>query len=223
MKFNLYLLLAVLSALVFILPTVTAGQNNTFKLGEDINVYIYCMNATSSPCSNSVSCNLTAFYPNTTILISQSQMSFNGSGFFNKSLGNLTTIGIYSGLAYCSNIESGAMSFEFTVGLEEDTLWQVSIIFGMLGLSTIFIFIGKMFSKEHWLVKNSMYICSLIMLVILINTGRYFVEGGDSGKLMNSSLLLIIIILIVTFLYLSVFIFKRLFKDLKNSKSGVSI
>lgn len=144
--------------------------NNTFEPDTEVNYFVYCIYLNNSICTNATSCEITAFNPDTTILIKQGKMSYNGSGFFNYSFGVLEDVGEYSTLIHCNNTEEGVINSFFTVGILEtlyDNLFWFYIF--MFLIPVILIILSKITDDKWFAVFGS---------IILICFGIYLQANG---------------------------------------------
>lgn len=97
--------------------TAIAEKDNSFSSGENINVFTHCINSTNSSCTSDVKAYLTCEYPNNTLLLDHVKMSYNGSGYYNYSLGSYEDYltGDYACNVYYRGDENGQDAFYFTL------------------------------------------------------------------------------------------------------------
>jgi len=158
------------------LPSVKADlPNNTFDSGDIINVNIYCMQLNNSVCDNSTtSCEITAFYPNTSFLIQQGYMSGNATGFYNHSFGVLNQEGIYSALVHCNNTEEGVVSFDFIVGDIDETHDEYFWFYVAMVLIPLFLSVISYQTKDKtFLILAGFVLCAFALFVIVEGFSRF--------------------------------------------------
>ena len=107
-------------------------ENNDFKIGDEINICTKgCQYRNESnlsqicPCDNSVTCKLTTFYPNGTLISAYQDMSFDGNETFNYSFGKTLNItGIYRARIDCYR-SAGWLPLEFrwSISSEDETFY----------------------------------------------------------------------------------------------------
>jgi len=155
------LIILTLAILLLIGIPIVSADNNTFTAGDIINVWTYCMELNNSKCDyHSTSCEITAFYPNTSWLTQQSLMQGNASGFYNYSFGVLGVNGTYSALVYCNNTEEGAINFEFIVGEDEDLYDETFWLFVFLLLvPMIMCILGYIAKDKYFNIIAGMVLC----------------------------------------------------------------
>ncbi len=186
-KLLIYLLIII--CLFITIPQVKADlSNNTFDSGDIINVHVYCMQLNNSACNNdTTSCEITAFYPNTSFLIQQGYMSGNATGFYNHSFGILETEGIYSALVHCNNTEEGVVSFDFTVGDPDETYDKFFWFY--VAMVLIPLFLGIIFHKTQdkaFLILAGFVLCAFALFIV--------VEGfaGFNNELVERAMFLVL-------------------------------
>ena len=156
---------------LLILPQVKAElPNNTFEPNDLVNYFVYCVELNNSICSNSTSCTLTALNPDTSILVQNVLMSYNGSGFFNYSFGILTTEGIYSTLIHYNNSEQGVTSYFITMGILENVYDNIFWFYIFMFLIPVILIILAKISEDEWF--------AVFGSIILICFGIYLQANG---------------------------------------------
>lgn len=165
------LIILLILSILLILPNVSAElPNNTFEPDEPVNYFIYCVHLNNSICNNKTSCEITAFNPDTSDLVRQGVMSYNGSGFFNYSFGILTTEGKYSTLIHCNNSEEGVINSFFTVGISEDVYDNLFWFYIFMFLVPVILIITSKITNDKWF--------AVFGSIILVCFGIYLQANG---------------------------------------------
>ena len=127
--------------LITLLPVCYAAQQSlgTFKQNSCVNLIQSCASCTYV--------NFTAYYPNTTILISNEETSSVGGGIFSKEVCNTTSVGQYivTGIGDVSGVDT-IFSYDFeinSVGYERDSgNFGVGVGIILIGITALFIILA---------------------------------------------------------------------------------
>lgn len=140
---------------------------DVYRACDAININVPCLND-GIYCSSSAQCNASIFYPNSSLLVEDQEMT-NNIDYYNYSLLDTCSEGSYNVIVRCGDINTSVYatySYEFTKnGLPNpnnfDFSFSVLIIIVVLGL-LIF-----MLDKEHFFLKliNSFFIIIFAILI----------------------------------------------------------
>jgi len=102
--------------MLLLIPIVSAEEPLIFKQNQVLDYKIYCFDEDDNYCNNATICKITIFYPNSTVLINNQNMTWNPSYFhytLNESQTNI--LGEYSGNAQCNGTTGGYTSFNYWI------------------------------------------------------------------------------------------------------------
>lgn len=145
-----------------------------YKYNTDIDLKIPCYN-NGTLCSSSAECNITIFYPNSSVLISNAEMS-NNVVYHNLSIGNLTTEGTYLNSMLCNDngvLGKTTFNFKVTGNGKEEPSGIVIIIFSVAFILLLFYLIVIILYGIGSIVDLDFDIIDLAY-----NWGGYFAFGG---------------------------------------------
>ena len=144
------LILFIFIGILLVLPLVIADEQDhdyTFKLNQQVDLKRPCWN-NGTYCTAAATCNLTVLYPNSTILISNEDMT-NSVSYFNKTL-TPTVTGLYFCIMTCEDAaEHGSETFYFDVTLSgvdpgaSNPMVSLGIIALIFGIACFFLFISS--------------------------------------------------------------------------------
>jgi hypothetical protein len=155
-------IIAICSFLLLFTTDVKADlPNNTFAADDIIDVHVFCTLLNNSICNNeTTTCEISAFYPNTSWLVQNQSMSGNVSGFYNYSFGTLDVEGTYSALVYCQDTTEGVVSFDFIVGDPDQTYENEFWLYVLMILIPLMLFIiGKGMKDKTFILMAGFTIC----------------------------------------------------------------
>ena len=109
---NLVLILVGLIALL----SVSAESSFIFKAGDDIELNIECLDTNNNFCVAATACNITIFYPNSTVMINNDRMNHN-QAFFNYTITSdrNVVLGTYSSNVNCIGTTTGFSTFNYDI------------------------------------------------------------------------------------------------------------
>ena len=115
-KYSLSILFLAGVVTLFLLPLASGESSFIFKAGEDIELNIECLNTTNHFCNPNTACNLTIFYPNSTVMINNDRMNHN-QAFFNYTITSArnVVIGTYSANVNCIGTTTGFSTFNYDI------------------------------------------------------------------------------------------------------------
>ncbi len=102
---------------VILLSTiVVAAPSFIFERGQEVNMKISCFDTNNTFCNVNTMCNITAFFPNDTVLLDNLPMEHN-TNFYNISMdGNQTnTLGEHSAIVLCTGNTNGFSTFTYLI------------------------------------------------------------------------------------------------------------
>ncbi|HDK42364.1 MAG TPA: hypothetical protein ENG87_03220, partial [Candidatus Pacearchaeota archaeon] len=187
-------LLTIMFVFFFISLTSAADYNSIqFNPGDLINITgVQCIDQNNTPCSTSTNCTITAINDSQDFIVNNITMNTLSNGFRNYNLGyspNYTTE--WSAVVSCEN--GGIEEFVIEIG-EKISDWETAFMFGLIGLIFIYGFMGYLvFSKGYWLIKTILFMSSLLLSVVLINSAKIISVGADSDKIVGTGLTTIIV------------------------------
>lgn len=159
-KFIIYVL--VLSLLAF---TVGALE---YRNGDSLDFKLSCDDA-GSPCSPTTECNLSVFYPNSSVMIKDSAMTVQGS-YVNHSILDTSVNGKYMYVAVCCDGSDCDTSSSYYLirpsGNLETTPLVMVIALGIIAFLLVYISSGL--DKSHWLLQFILPYFALFISIILI-------------------------------------------------------
>ena len=131
---------------------------------------------------------------------------YNFSFFFNKSS--------YS-LVDCQNSTATMVVGDF----EGDKLWKFAIVLGIIGAAFIYAIMGKiLFDGNKFLVKTSLYITSILLLLVGIQISLLTSSNTNINGVMNTTVTLTLALIGFLFLYLFIYYFISVIKSIKDYK-----
>jgi len=225
--------LIILLFICILLPIVTAGTSFIFQKETNADIKIECLDLNNSFCEESTACQITIYYPNQSIMISNESMSHNAV-YFNYTLDSsqIKAIGEYGVFTSCQGDENGFSTFNFLVtasGQEKINFGEGLSLFGSL---IVIIIIAIFFFTISFLFQNYAVklvfigLASMILVIsvlfalvtVMQNLGGYqsFVEGYTSFWLIIKILVYVFLIALLMFSIIIVGKFwqiKRGFKD----------
>jgi len=149
------------------------GEQLSFDSNGSIDIKSYCFDSNKSFCASGTHCQISLFYPNSTILIDNGSMS-RTNDYYNYSTTSPKTLGVYKGMIHCisGSVGNGYKDFKFYVGKPSTyvqgkiTSTSIYILFGV----AILLFLGFLFTpKEYTPFKWTFFLLSILFMVISIN------------------------------------------------------
>lgn len=148
---KLYIIIGLL--IIFSLGVVSAiDYEYVFKQNTPVDLKFSCFDETTGePCDTNYLCNITVYYPNFTVLINNDVATRNPS-YYNYSITDTSTLGLYQYQSFCTNGTSGGWSPELyylinTMG--EDFNLTKSVLY----LSVLILSLGIFGFCIHWAIK----------------------------------------------------------------------
>jgi len=148
-------LIIILMIGMFLISIVAAAElSYIFKKDTEVDLKLPCYDENSSLCINTVDCNITVLYPNTSAIVNHGEMQWN-ENFFNYTIPDtMTNIeGEYSASVSCDGSYSGFSTFHFKINKSGTILSSAQgyIYIALLAFSIllfVFCFIGAL--KIPW-------------------------------------------------------------------------
>lgn len=181
----------ILLMLLLTISTVGAIEYSyVFTKNQDIDLHISCFDINNSHCLSTTTCQLTTYYPNQTILLSNVSMGYNQT-FFNYTIpGSLINVGgEYTNIATCQGSENGFSTFIFLVtptGIrpsDQKTNATTRSVYFVFGIGII-LFLIFAFAKLKPPVKWTFFIFGIMFWLISIN----ILSVGLSDEVVNPKL-----------------------------------
>jgi len=203
---NKFLLLIVS---VFLISLVSADLG-TYSLNECVNIKTIL---------NSSSVNIsTLSYPNSTIIITDKEMSKNGLTF-NYTFCNTSTFGTYVYDYYDNKGNVYVNSFEITKNGEKVSLSNSILVIAFLIVGILLFVYGYTIDKEKYLLKTGIFLFSLLMGLLAVNSAGIIASESVNLSLMSTSgLILIISVISIIFLYVFITWTIQTFKQVKDRR-----
>lgn len=131
--------------LIFLASAFAASDDYIFKKGEQADLKILCQND-GTPCAGSSYCNISIFYPNSTIYVDNQQMQANAF-YHNYTLPNSSILGTYEAITYCSDGSlSGSQGFSFLINkIGEQETGTLASIYGIAAFIVFLIMLATIF------------------------------------------------------------------------------
>jgi len=199
--------------LLILLPTVTAANKTEFSPGEEVNLFIDCIDHAGNACGAGVLCNLSAFYPNETILQSNVIMTSGGDGSYNYSFGALDMTGQYTYNMFCESANQVASITDFFTVSDDYTIGMIIII---ITLSFVFTILSFKF-EEHTFLQLLFFFIALIFLV-LVSSIVNEITTEDYSRLLNIEYLVLLFTTILSFIYFILHFILTAVKSFKFNK-----
>lgn len=180
--------------LVLCLPESLAYDNETMRYenGSIINFSSYCEDDADNPCGATVTCNMTMYYPNGSLMTNNQEMNALGAGIYNYSFGNLTLEGYYQGSIHCydsTNNGTSPATLQVVDKLGGDNIfWQVGIMIGMIAILWFFYRMSTDLSEEHHFIKFLFVFGCFWLTIIIINLGLSIAAGENAASTVINNL-----------------------------------
>jgi hypothetical protein len=127
-----------------------------FEKNSNIKLQVPCQDDIGNPCNESVSCNLTLIYPNSSVYIYDAPMTRNGTSFYNYSVGSSAVTGRYNGFMNCASPTGGAV-YPFFMVISNMPLYINSMNLGiyavLIALSFLYIYVAFKLTAVHLTTK----------------------------------------------------------------------
>lgn len=165
---------------LFVIPIVLmlllVSASETFKQNSEISLKAKCTDIDGNYCSTDVGCWITIFYPNSSVMTENQQMSHNPS-FYNYTIAPEDTmpLGTYNYDVLCNrSILTGSDpdSFEITPTGFLDT---PGFYFLIIGVSLVFMLFGIYLIKDEWI--------TLLSTIGLYFVGIHFARYGFADRI----------------------------------------
>jgi len=158
---------------IMLLSLVFASPSFIFQKDQPASINIPCFDENNSFCNNSTTCQITIFDPDTEILISYQNMTFN-TNYYNYSLNSSQTseLGDYTVNILCEGSRDGFSTFTFRVTPNGEIPSTATAFFYIILLMIIVTgitagIIGVKRANSIWL--RYAYICFVYLLLIAIS------------------------------------------------------
>lgn len=186
----------------------------TFKKNDCVRLLQSCANCTYN--------NITSInYPNGSVALYQIIM---------------TKIGTEYNYTFCDTIQLGeyvvngkgdvdgeltvwSYNFIITSTGEQVSLSNIIIVIAFLFISGLLFILGYTFDKSKYIIKSTIYLFSLIMLLVALNSGRIIAsESIGLSSMSEGALILMIAFVLIFFLYVFITWMTRTFKLFNEKK-----
>lgn len=194
---------------IFLITLVSASLG-TFKLNECVDIKTI-LNATSVNIS-------TLNYPNSSLIISNRPMTKTGLTF-NYTFCNTSVIGKYN-YDYYDNLGNVYVNdFEVTKTGDKVSLSNSILVIAFLIVAILLFVYGYTIDKDKYILKSGIFLFSLLMGLLAINTAGVIASESMSLSIMSTSgLILTISVISIIFLYIFITWTIQTFKQVKDKK-----
>lgn len=202
---------------LMILPMVTAEVQTlgTYKKGSLVNLIQSCDNSTYSNITRLI-------YPNSSFAInSQTTMTKSGDNY-NYTFSNNNDLGEYLVYGICdeNGIQtSWSYNYFITTTGKKVSLSNIIIVIVFLFASGVLFLLGYSFDKNKWLLKSFFFLCSLLSILLAINSSS--IIASESLELYNMGemgFILFIPIILLFLLYIFIMWTVQTFRILKQKE-----
>ena len=167
--------------LIMIFSTGVLGADFYFKKGNIINLKITC-HLNGANCDNTINCNLTSFYPNSSVFVDNKAMTYNAA-YFDYTLPATNITGVFNNdmVCYSGNISTFSL-FSYEINNrgnnEQPSFMNALLILIPLILGIIFIFATFGIGDDHPVLKIGLLLFSMLtffmsLSIAIINIGYY--------------------------------------------------
>lgn len=193
---------------IIYLPNTTSNftifsAQRIFTVGQIVNVTALCIQSSGTLCYDDVSCKITTYYSNYTSLIMNENTTYNNYGLYNKSFGQLITLGNYPTVVTCSNLNATeSTSFDIEINNNEDRNYiALMIILGIISMGCLAMFL-KYFNNDKEKHQSYLYLFfALLMMTFSINLFMKTVYYEPLRTPLYAIYWIMIIMTIITFVY----------------------
>jgi len=100
-----------------------------------------------------------------------------------------------------------------------DTQWQIALIAVFSSILFIYIYFGYfLFSKEYWLLRTLFFVCSLLLIVLAVNSTLIISDVANVDKIVETSLTVSIIAVYFFITYILLTYTIEIIRKIKNRK-----
>lgn len=152
--------------LLFINSVSAVADDYTFRQGETVDIKLQCQSS-GSPCTTGATCNITVFYPNSSLYVDNQVMQEN-SYYHNYTLDSSLVIGDYQALTYCTDgINTGSSGFTVKITNETTSTNVLPLVIGIALVIGILLFIAFIVDSKHFILRLLLIIFSFILLILI--------------------------------------------------------
>lgn len=138
---------------LLVIPAVLATPSFYYRQNDVVDIKLPCTND-GAPCSDSSNCNISISYPNSSVYISQANMT-NNLVYYNYTLTDSSVVGEYQIVVFCiDGVENGYSTFTFMItenGYEMND-WTFILGLGLI-VFLLFYFGFKITNPEHLFIQ----------------------------------------------------------------------
>lgn len=134
--------LIVLIGAIFLLPLVAGEYSYIYQKDMKVDLIISCFDSNNSACSSATPCSITVFYPNSTVMIRNMSMTYNGT-YYNYTLTSdrTGTVGEYSAVVMCVGSDAGFSTFNFMINARGKEITTGDSLMYLGGLLLLILFL----------------------------------------------------------------------------------
>jgi len=141
---------------------------------------------------------------------------------YNVTFCDTKNIGQYIVNGFCTNttdVVAWSYDFDVTTTGEKVSLSNGLIVIVFLILAGVFLFLGKSFADEHWILKTFFNFCAVLMGILSVSSAKVIAsESLSLGTLADSGLTIMVAVFSIFFLYMFVYVFIETIKALREKK-----
>ena len=212
--------------IVLLIPIVLAvSPSYTYKQNTIVDLKFFCFNENNTYCLSNTKCNITILYPDSTLLVSDGNMTYNNN-YFNYTLTSTQTsiLGEYAITVLCYNSNNASFStytFEILQSGFSRGNFPLGIIIGAIGIAILFSYISSLFNTEKKILKTLFISISLFFTVVIIQMIKVMVNEANPtnafSKLIDIMLTSSITILVIFITWLFIIMTVDLINWLKRT------
>ena len=213
------ILLIILSTLFVVLFSNTSLAS--FYPDENITLYGICINGSTEFLTSNAT--ITIWYPNSTLLLENQNMTEYDPGRFNYNLTTPNITGTYQSMINCSVPPLNSYGWDSFVVSADIDYWHISVILGLFGIVAIFLLLSTNF-EELWYLKALFYAVSLFFASLGISMVNTLIPNNVNMGILNSMTSIILtwsIYIFITYLliYTTVFVVRSMIDSKKKKRN----
>lgn len=175
---------------IFILLLINislAQESYVFKQSEITDIRISCFDENSSVCTSAVVCGLTIIHPNTSLVLNNATMTYNGTTYnYTLSMDETNDVGEYFAIVSCDGNTDGYATFTYLITPNGENPSTASGLFylGLFTIIFIFLLLSMIGAKN---VRNPFYKAGLICLSYVFFVMTMFISWNMASNFLTSA------------------------------------
>jgi len=179
-------------AFLFIIQ-IASASSYVFKQNQEIDLKIACVDEVEQPCNETIDCNITILYPNSTALVDNQVMDY-GAVYYNYTIPSTETsvLGEYSANIFCLGTGNGYSTFSFDINpigkKPSGTVGglAIAVVIAMIAAAGLCFFLGHMFKSEdqrwyNFILRAVFYMFSIGFIMLAIGSLNQLATESDVG------------------------------------------